>query len=84
MFEHFAQYNDSQGRVEMYLAAPSGQVVNVDGQSFELAAGEAICTEYSHKYSMDGFAKMAAACGWNHRDTWTDDRQYFAVMYLER
>lgn len=81
-FEHGAVYNPHEGRIEMYLVSRVDQVVRVDGHSISLRSGERIRTEYSYKYTLDGFAGLAAAAGFEVNDVWTDDRKYFSVQYL--
>ena len=44
-------YNAELGRVEIYLVSRREQQVTLAGETFEFAQGEAICTEYSHKYT---------------------------------
>jgi len=82
-FEHRAKYNAELGRVEIELVSRAPQVVTVGGRAFEFARGEAIHTEYSHKYTIDQFARLAAESGWRFRRAWTDEQDYFAVLYLE-
>ena len=83
-FEHLAFYNDLAGRIEMHLVSQRSQSVRIAGSQFHLHWGETILTEYSHKYTLDGFSRMAESGGWRRRDVWTDDLDYFAVMYLEK
>ncbi|MBL8969995.1 MAG: L-histidine N(alpha)-methyltransferase, partial [Myxococcales bacterium] len=45
-------------------------------------AGEVIVTEHSHKYTLAGFAALAAAAGLQVRQVWTDCEQLFSVQYL--
>ena len=71
-FEHVAHYNKRLGRVESYLVSQTDQLVSLDGECFPFDEGEAICTEYSHKYTIDGFAAMAAEVGLTLRRAWTD------------
>ena len=68
----------------MYLVSDANQRVVVSGRNFEIAQGERILTEYSHKYSLDGFADLAAQAGFQVRKVWTDERRYFSVQYLVR
>ena len=49
---------------------------------FEFRAGESIHTENSYKYDVAEFAGRAARCGLRLDATWTDARDYFAVLYL--
>jgi L-histidine Nalpha-methyltransferase len=81
-FVHWAVYNPKHGRVEMYLESRRAQAVEVGGEIVEFAQGERICTEYSHKYTIDGFAATAAVAGLTLRRAWTDKRGYFAVLHL--
>ena len=83
-FEHSAFYNDRDGRIEMHLVSRSEQKVSINGHEIAFATGESIRTEYSHKYTLDGFAQTAEQVGWQCNHVWTDDSEYFAVMYLER
>ena len=81
-FSHRAIYNAELGRVEISLVSRRAQVVAVGGEVIEFAKGEAINTEYSHKYTIDGFAAMAADAGLTLRREWTDKNGYFAVAHL--
>jgi dimethylhistidine N-methyltransferase len=81
-FKHRAIYNERQTRVEMYLVSQSEQEVAVGGESFVFGKGETIRTEYSHKYTVDGFARMATGVGLILRRHWADASQYFAVLHL--
>lgn len=81
-FEHHAFYNEQQGRIEIYLRSRVDQTIRLDGHHVELEAGELIHTEYSHKYTIDGFAEMAGEVGWTLRRVWTDPDSYFAVMHF--
>jgi dimethylhistidine N-methyltransferase len=81
-FQHQALYDDVHGRIEMHLVSRRRQVVTISGESFRLAENETICTEYSHKYTIAGFAQMAADVGLHLRRYWTDARRYFAVLHL--
>jgi L-histidine Nalpha-methyltransferase len=82
-FWHHAFYNPHAGRIEMHLVSRADQRVRVGGESFAIAEGESIRTEYSHKYSRADLRSLAAAGGFVVRRIWTDDREYFGVMYLE-
>jgi L-histidine Nalpha-methyltransferase len=81
-FEHRALYNQHLGRVEMYLVSGIRQVVTIDGATFQFAEGDAICTEYSYKYTTDGFHAIAATAGFSLECAWTDERELFAVLYF--
>jgi dimethylhistidine N-methyltransferase len=81
-FAHRAVYNRSLGRVELSLVSRRAQCVTIGHDAFEFAAGEAIITEYSHKYTIEGFASMAAEAGLTLRRTWTDAETRFAVLHF--
>jgi dimethylhistidine N-methyltransferase len=81
-FEHVARYDQDDQRMEIFLRSLRDQVITIDEHSFELTEGELIHTEYSHKYTIDGFADLADRAGLTLRKYWTDDRKYFAVLHL--
>lgn len=82
-FRHFAPWNESAGRIEMYLVAVGRQVVHVAGRRLVIESGEPILTEYSHKYRPTEFAELAASAGWRVARTWTDPLRWFGVHLLE-
>ena len=51
-------------------------------RTFGFRDGESIHTENSYKYDLAEFADRAAECGLRAEETWTDERAYFAVLYL--
>jgi dimethylhistidine N-methyltransferase len=83
-FEHRAVYDEERGRIEMLLISREVQEVRVAGRRFEFATGETIRTEYSHKYTIDGFHRMAAAAGWRPEQVWMDPQALFAVHLLRQ
>ena len=80
-FEHEARYNAEEGRVEMHLVSTEAQQVTVAGVPIDFAEGETICTEYSCKYTLDGFADLAASAGLAVEQVWTDDDALFSIQY---
>ncbi|GAB4193349.1 MAG: L-histidine N(alpha)-methyltransferase [Roseiflexaceae bacterium] len=82
LFEHRAFYNEAHHRIEMHLVSTQAQTVLVDGVAVHFAAGETIHTECSYKYSLEGFAAMAAAAGLRVQKVWTDPKAWFSVQYL--
>lgn len=82
-FRHVAFYNRLAERIEIYLESDREQVVRVADVVLSLSKGERIQTEYSHKYTVAGFAAMAAQAGLTQAQVWVDERNFFAVMYLE-
>lgn len=83
-FSHSAIYNAALGRIEMRLISHHEQVVRLGGEMIEIAKGEGLLTEYSHKYTLDGFAALARKAGFNVEQVWTDEKQLFSVQYLVR
>ena len=79
-FRHRAFYDEALGRIAMHLVSERQQVVRVGGRSFHFEPGETIHTENSHKYSVEGFAELAASAGWRLERTWTDADGLFAVQ----
>ena len=49
---------------------------------FTFDADEEILTEYSHKYSIEGFAKLARPHGFSLHKQWTDSEGLFGVLHL--
>jgi dimethylhistidine N-methyltransferase len=81
-FSHRAHYNEEMGRVEMHLVSRRPQVVSVGGETFAFDLGESICTEHSHKYTVEEFAAVAAPTGLKLRREWTDANRCFAVLHF--
>ena len=83
-FTHSANYDESEGRVVIELVSQTDQTFEVGDTPFDIADGEAILTEYSHKYTLEGFAAMANAAGFSVEKVWTDKEQLFSVQFLTR
>jgi dimethylhistidine N-methyltransferase len=81
-FRHDAFYDPEHHRVDIGLVSTVDQSASVDGVEFDFAAEERIHTEYSHKYSIEGFSTMAAEAGFQLRKSWTDANNYFAVLHF--
>ncbi len=83
-FIHDARYDDSEGRVEIRLISSSDQSVRIGDDEFAIEKGEGILTEYSHKYTLDGFAAMVARAGFTVAKVWMDAERLFSVQYCVR
>ena len=83
-WQHDAHYNRSEGRIEIRLMNTEQQTVNIDGTAIVFERGEGILTEYSHKYTLEGFAEMAQGAGFKVERVWTDDDELFSVQYCTR
>ncbi len=83
-FEHRAEYDEVAGRVVLELVSQKGQTFQVGDTEFEIANGDTILTEYSHKYTLEGFARMAHDAGFEVANVWTDPEELFSVQYCTR
>ncbi len=81
-FRHQAIYNETLGRIEMYLVSLEDQTVNLGDAEFSFRRDEKILTEVSHKYTVEEFERLAVAAGFHVRDMWTDDDRLFSVQCL--
>jgi dimethylhistidine N-methyltransferase len=82
-FRHRAIWVESVRRIEMHLVSDVEQVAHLEGVEIHFERGESICTEHSHKYTQDGFARLARRAGLAVRRVWTDRAERFSVQYLE-
>ncbi|MDQ3204912.1 MAG: L-histidine N(alpha)-methyltransferase [Pseudomonadota bacterium] len=81
-FRHRAVYSQERGRIETFLVSQRAQTVHVAGRDFEFEAGEAMEVEYSHKYSDEGFARLAGRAGLKVVDGWNDARDWFGLRLV--
>jgi L-histidine N-alpha-methyltransferase len=82
-FAHRAIWNDDRARIEMHLEALRDVAFTVDGRAFEIAAGETIHTENSHKYGPRDSRLLLRGGGWTPVAEWTDDADQFALILAE-
>jgi uncharacterized SAM-dependent methyltransferase len=83
-FRHKAFYNESAGRIEIYIESLVDQRVRIEKLDLEVefAAGELIHTENSYKYDRAGIEKLASATGFKHSRTWLDSQERFSSNLL--
>jgi len=81
-FGYDAFYDEIEQRIEMSIQTLEDQTVTLGGHSIELAEGEKIRTEYSHKFTIEGFRELAAAADLHVDEVWTDRDDLFSVQYL--
>jgi dimethylhistidine N-methyltransferase len=89
-FEHKAIYSEAKGRIEMHLVSTMDQIVKIsdtstadsESKNIIFKAGETIHTEHSYKYSKQGFKDLVEGAGFEVRECWSDDKDYFAMFYL--
>ena len=82
-FRHKAVWNDDRARIEMHLEATADAAFEVEGRAFDIAAGETIHTENSHKYGPRDARILLRAGGWTPVREWTDADGRFAVILAE-
>lgn len=81
-FKHHAPFNDEKSRIEMHLVSLCDQTIKSGDDEFKFKKWETILTEYSHKYSIEAFEKIIEGY-FKIKRIWTDENDYFAVMFLE-
>ncbi|MEW6206754.1 MAG: L-histidine N(alpha)-methyltransferase [Acidobacteriota bacterium] len=79
-FEHRAVYNESEGRMEMYLVSRARQTIAIRSLDVEIhfEEGETIHTENSYKYDTDQLAALARESNFSLDRTWTDSLRRFS------
>ncbi|MBB6092491.1 dimethylhistidine N-methyltransferase [Povalibacter uvarum] len=82
-FQHEALWVEDASRIEMHLISKRDQTVTVAGTPVQFRRGEHMRTEYCHKYTLEGFANLAATAQLSAVRTWTDVEKKFAVQLLE-
>ena len=80
-WEHYALFNESQSRIEMYLRALRDVELIWPTGRLEFRAGQLIHTENSYKYTDASFIQMLLDAGFKNTTSWTDDKGYFLVCY---
>ena len=83
-FVHSANYDPDEGRVVIELISQTDQKFEIADREFNIADGETILTEYSHKYTLSGFETMANEAGFSVEKVWTDKDNLFSVQFLTR
>jgi L-histidine N-alpha-methyltransferase len=83
---HTARYHAAWQRIEIFAHFERPQLLRVQplDVAFELGAGEPIMTEISRKFVLPELVRYLAAFGLEARETFTDERRWFAVLLLER
>ncbi|HZN08674.1 MAG TPA: L-histidine N(alpha)-methyltransferase [Pyrinomonadaceae bacterium] len=83
-FQHKAFYNESAGRIEIYIESLVNQRVRIEKLELEVefAAGELIHTENSYKYDRAGIEALASATGFEHSRMWLDSQERFSSNLL--
>jgi dimethylhistidine N-methyltransferase len=71
-FRYQARWESGASRIVMELVSRGEQTVRLAGASWPFAAGEALVTEHSHKYTAAAFDSLAERAGWHPRQAWSD------------
>ena len=85
-FAHKAYYNESKGRIEMYLRSLSDQTVTIPKAdiSIQLSENELIHTENSHKFTMSQIDSMFEEVGLDIVQIWFDTKKYFGLILAKK
>jgi dimethylhistidine N-methyltransferase len=85
-FRHRAVYEETEGRIEMYLVSTRPQRVHIGGIGLEIAfaAGEMVHTENSYKYSPEEIANLCAAVGLAIEHCYFDAERRFCVCLMRK
>ena len=81
-WRHRAIYNAEAGRIEMHLISERDQTAHMADREFHFHRGEKIITEFSYKYTPEGFSALALPVGFRPVQMWTDEARLFGVFYL--
>jgi len=80
-FDHLAEWNPAEQRIEMHLVSRVAQTVTVTAARLEVtfAAGERIWTESSYKYEPHQIERMGRDTGFAMRNQWIEHDARFAL-----
>src|SRR5437899_10665522 len=81
-WHHHAIYNREIGRIEMHLLSARQQTAHVGGEEFHFFPGEKIITQFSYKYTQQGFIDLAATAGFRFSHVWTYPLKLFDVFHF--
>lgn len=83
-FKHRAFYNQSLGRIEIYIESRKEQVVRIEKLNLEVsfAESELIHTENSYKYDLGDIANLASTTGFQCIKSWLDSQERFSSNLL--
>jgi dimethylhistidine N-methyltransferase len=81
-FAHSAFYNAPCQRIEMHLVSRRRQQIAFGGECYDIDEGEALHTENSHKFTVDGMRALAHRAGFRPGPVWVDADRLFSVHWL--
>jgi L-histidine Nalpha-methyltransferase len=82
-FEHSALWIENKSRIEMHLVSKRDQEIHLGDETVVIHRGEHLRTECCHKYTLEGFAELAATADLAVTDVWMDPERKFSVQMLE-
>lgn len=84
--QHVASYNTDWRRIETFVRFLSDQDVYLEpiDQTIPIRAGTMVMSEISRKFSLDDIQSNMSLYGLEVVRTFTDDREWFAVLLLRR
>jgi L-histidine N-alpha-methyltransferase len=83
-FNFRTTWDEARGAILSYLVSERAQRVRISRAdvTVDFAAGDAIHTESSYKFSRDEIVALARRCGYNERTTYTDTAGRYALSLL--
>lgn len=81
-FTHHALYQPTLQRIEMHLVSRRKQSVTIADEQYGFDEGESIHTESSHKFTVEGFRRLAVKAGFQPGTVWVDPDRLFSVHWL--
>ena len=82
-FIHRAIWNDTEARIEMHLETMRDVSFTVAGAHFDIATGETIHTENSHKYDLRSLRMLLRAGGWSPVTDYSDADNWFTLVLAQ-
>ena len=84
--EHIARWNPALERMEIFTLFHTTQQVYIEplDMTFEIEAGEHVLIEISRKFQLPAITKELGKYGFRLRRSFTDPKQWFALLLLER
>jgi uncharacterized SAM-dependent methyltransferase len=81
--KHLSVWNPEKSRIEMHLEAQRPIEFKVGGKTFNMAKGERLHTENSHKFTPESFRALASSAGFEVLKSWSDPAELFSLHWLE-
>jgi len=81
-FWHSSFYNAPMSRIEMHVVSRERQSVAWGSERFAFDEGEAVHTENSYKFTIEGLHAQAVHAGFRPGPVWTDPDRLFSVHWL--